>query len=125
MLTPFLFELRTLMDWIWTDSSMPLFEWLKMEDIFASIFELKCTREKEKLNKTPRGQAEGPFTKYTMGGFFLFAIIVLVWGPLALFALGNTVGKSNVPYEVRATLRIGPYEPVYSVVSAQSSQIHQ
>lgn len=41
MLTPFLFELRTLMDWIWTDSSMPLFEWLKMEDIFASIYELK------------------------------------------------------------------------------------
>lgn len=43
MLTPFLFELRALMDWIWTDSSMPLFEWLKMEDIFAKIFELKVT----------------------------------------------------------------------------------
>lgn len=41
MLTPFLFELRALMDWIWTDSSMPLFEWLKMEDIFANIYELK------------------------------------------------------------------------------------
>lgn len=43
MLTPFLFELRALMDWMWTDSSMPLFEWLKMEDIFAKIFELKVT----------------------------------------------------------------------------------
>lgn len=41
MATPFLFELRALMDWIWTDSSMPLFEWLKMEDIFANIYELK------------------------------------------------------------------------------------
>lgn len=41
MMTPFLFELRALMDWMWTDSSMPLFEWLKMEDIFAKIFELK------------------------------------------------------------------------------------
>lgn len=124
MLTPFLFELRTLMDWIWTDSSMPLFEWLKMEDVFASIYELKCSREKEKLNKTPRGQPEGAFSKYLTGGFFLIAIIALVWGPLALFALGNTVGSSNVPYEVRTTLRIGPYEPVYSM-SAQSSQIHK
>lgn len=44
MLTPFLFELRALMDWMWTDSSMPLFEWLKMEDIFAKIFELKVTK---------------------------------------------------------------------------------
>lgn len=124
MLTPFLFELRTLMDWIWTDSSMPLFEWLKMEDIYANIYELKCSREKEKMNKTPRGQSEGSFSKYLTGGFFLFAIIVLVWGPLALFALGNTVGKPNRPYEVRASLRIGPYEPVYSM-TAQSSQIHK
>lgn len=120
MNTPFLFELRTLMDWIWTDSSMPLFEWLKMEDIFANIYELKCSREKEKLNKTPRGHAESSFSKYLTGGFFLIAIIALVWGPLALFALGNTVGKQNLPYEVRASLRIGPYEPVYSM----SAQIH-
>lgn len=41
MATPFLFELRALMDWIWTETSMPLFEWLKMEDIFANIYELK------------------------------------------------------------------------------------
>lgn len=46
MLTPFLFELRALMDWIWTDSSMPLFEWLKMEDIFANVYELKVITQK-------------------------------------------------------------------------------
>lgn len=43
MMTPFLFELRALMDWMCTDSSLPLFEWLKMEDIFAKIFELKVS----------------------------------------------------------------------------------
>lgn len=124
MMTPFLFELRALMDWIWTDSSMPLFEWLKMEDIFANIYELKCSRQMEKDFPAPRGQAKGSFMKYIMGGGFLIAIIALVWGPLALFALGNTVGEPNVPYEVRVSLRIGPYEPVY-IMSAQSSQIHQ
>lgn len=41
MAVPFLFELRTLMDWIWTDTSMTLMDWLKMEDIFASVFLLK------------------------------------------------------------------------------------
>lgn len=41
MVVPFLFELRTLMDWIWTDTSMNLMDWLKMEDIFASVFLLK------------------------------------------------------------------------------------
>lgn len=123
MMTPFLFELRTLMDWIWTESTMPLFEWLKMEDIFANIFELKCSRQMEKDFPAPRGQSKTSFVKYLMGGGFLIAIIGLIWGPLALFALGNTVGKSNIPYEVQVTLRIGPYEPVYSM-SAQSSQIY-
>lgn len=124
MQTPFLFELRALMDWIWTDSTMPLFEWLKMEDIFANIFELKCTRQMEKDFPTPRGQAKKSFVKYMMGGGILIAVIALAWGPLALFALGNTVGESNIPYEVSASLRVGPYEPVY-IMSAQSSQIHQ
>lgn len=124
MSTPFLFELRTLMDWIWTDSSMPLFEWLKMEDIFANIYELKCSRQMEKDFPSPRGHAKSSVTKYLMGGGFLCAIVALVWGPLALFALGNTVGEPNVPYEIKVSLRIGPYEPVY-MMSAQSSQIHQ
>lgn len=45
MVTPFLFELRALMDWIWTDTTMPLFEWLKMEDIFANIYEIKVIND--------------------------------------------------------------------------------
>lgn len=41
MAIPFLFELRTVMDWMWTDTSMTVFDWIKMEDIFAHIFQLK------------------------------------------------------------------------------------
>lgn len=78
----------------------------------------------EKDFPAPRGIAKGSTVKYLMGGGFLFAIIALVWGPLALFALGNTVGTPNTPLEVSVELRIGPYEPVYRM-SAQSSQIHE
>lgn len=41
MTVPFLFELRTLMDWIWTNTSMSISDWVKMEDIFSHIFRLK------------------------------------------------------------------------------------
>lgn len=88
------------------------------------LYVFQCSRTLEKDFPTPRGQAKSSFSKYIMGGGFLIAIIALVWGPLALFALGNTVGEPNVPNEVRVSLRIGPYEPVY-IMSAQSSQIHQ
>lgn len=50
MLVPFVFELRALMDWIWTDTSMTLSDWLKMEDIFAHIFQLKVILHESNLN---------------------------------------------------------------------------
>lgn len=119
---PFLMELRTLMDWVWTDTSMTLFDWLKMEDIFANIYQLKCSRQLESDLPAPRGQKKGPVVKYLMGGGMILLIIAVIWFPLALFAFSNTVGEPNRPEDVSISLRIGPYEPVY-MMSAQGSDI--
>ncbi|XP_049832005.1 piezo-type mechanosensitive ion channel component isoform X1 [Schistocerca gregaria] len=124
MVTPFLFELRALMDWVWTDTSMTLFDWLKMEDIFANIFELKCGRRMESEYPQPRGQKKSPTTKYLMGGGFLFLIIAIIWFPLVFFALGNTVGEPSVPYEFTLEVRIGAYQPIFKM-SAGNSTIHR
>ncbi|XP_049533758.1 piezo-type mechanosensitive ion channel component isoform X3 [Anopheles darlingi] len=123
MTIPFLFELRTLMDWIWTDTSMTLFDWLKMEDIFTNVYQLKCMRHLEEDLPAPRGQKKGVMVKYLMGGGMMLGIIFLIWFPLALFAFSNAVGEPNIPYDVSVTLRIGPYEPVY-MMSAQDNNIH-
>ncbi|XP_052864339.1 piezo-type mechanosensitive ion channel component [Anopheles cruzii] len=123
MTVPFLFELRTLMDWIWTDTSMTLFDWLKMEDIFTNVYQLKCMRQLEEDLPAPRGQKKGAMVKYLMGGGMMLGIIFLIWFPLALFAFSNAVGEPNIPYDVSVTLRIGPYEPVY-MMSAQDNNIH-
>lgn len=70
----------------------------------------------------PRGEKKKQLSKYMVGGFALFLIIGLIWFPLLLFALGSTVGISNLPYDVSMKIRIGPYEPIYSM-SAQGSSI--
>lgn len=124
MMIPFLFELRTIMDWMWTDTSMTIFDWLKMEDIFAHIFQLKCSRHVETEYPQPRGQKKSQGVKYAMGGGFLFFIISIIWFPLVFFALGNTVGQSNVPYDVSVNVRIGTYQSIYSM-SAQSNSIQR
>jgi hypothetical protein len=46
---PFLLELRALMDWMITDTSLSLSDWLQMEDIYSNIFVLKCFRWGEKV----------------------------------------------------------------------------
>ncbi|KAG5675805.1 hypothetical protein PVAND_005679 [Polypedilum vanderplanki] len=119
---PFLMELRTLMDWVWTDTSMTLFDWLKMEDIFANIYQLKCSRQMESDLPAPRGQKKGSVVKYAMGGGMILGIIAVIWFPLALFAFSNTVGEPNRPEDVTISLRIGPYEPIYAM-SAQGADI--
>lgn len=70
----------------------------------------------------PRGVKKKQMSKYLVGGSVLLLIIGLIWFPLLLFALGSTVGESNLPYDVSMKVRIGPYEPIYSM-SAQGSSI--
>ncbi|XP_069355077.1 piezo-type mechanosensitive ion channel component isoform X10 [Maniola hyperantus] len=122
MAVPFLFELRTLMDWIWTDTSMTLMDWLKMEDIFASVFLLKCSRYVEDEFPQPRGAKKSTTSKYLLGGGVLAFVIAIIWFPLVFFAFGNSVGQPNPPTDVTVKIRIGPFLPVYQM-SAQSHNI--
>ncbi|XP_025831153.1 piezo-type mechanosensitive ion channel component [Agrilus planipennis] len=122
MLVPFLFELRTVMDWMWTDTSMTVFDWIKMEDIFAHIFQLKCSRHVENEYPQPRGEKKKSFVKYIMGTIILIVMIGIIWFPLVFFSLGNAVGEPNVPYDVTVNLRIGQYQSIYQM-SAQSNAI--
>ncbi|XP_076372668.1 piezo-type mechanosensitive ion channel component-like isoform X2 [Tachypleus tridentatus] len=121
MLIPFLYELRSLMDWIWTDTSMNIGNWLKMEDIFTNIYLLKCIRRVEAEYPTPRGAKRTSLVKYGVGGFLLFIIILIIWFPLLLFALGNTVGLPNAPYDCTVEITIGGYEPIFKMSAQRNS----
>lgn len=48
-MVPFLTELRAVMDWVWTDTTLSLSSWICVEDIYANIFILRCWRESEKV----------------------------------------------------------------------------
>ncbi len=51
LLIPFLLELRTIMDWIFTDTALGLSSWLQLEDIYSNVYLLKCARWAEKVEK--------------------------------------------------------------------------
>ncbi|ALC38217.1 Piezo [Drosophila busckii] len=114
MQIPFLYELRTILDWVCIDSTMTIFDWLKMEDIFSNIYLIRCTRQSETDFPAMRAQKKASLSKLIMGGTVVLFIVICIWGPLCLFALGNAVGTSNVPYQVSLSIRIGPYDPIYT-----------
>ena len=47
---PFLLELRSVLDWVCTKTTLTLNHWLKMEDIYANVFIMKCWRDSEKVS---------------------------------------------------------------------------
>ncbi len=42
---PFLYELRALLDWSCTATTLSLFDWLKLEDIHTSLFMVTVSRK--------------------------------------------------------------------------------
>lgn len=82
---PFLWEFKKISDWTITTTALPLFHWLKFEDINARLYQSKC--EAEMLKIKPR--AKTPWTKYLLGPTGCLFILGLVFSPLLIYSSLN------------------------------------
>lgn len=109
---PFLFELRTVIDWFCIPTSLTLWEWIRIEAIHAQVYQIKCQRHN--LRNSPRGVKKPWFIKLLQGGGLTLIIILILWFPLVFFAYSSALGNSNRPTQFSLRVQFAGYESIYT-----------
>lgn len=117
---PILFEIRVLIDWMCTETSLEFSEWVRVESIYAQVYQIKCQRLYAETSSR-RGEKKAHWKKYLHGGALTSLLIAIIWFPLILFALSPALGKPNIPSKITMSLQLGSYEPIYEFEATQSS----
>lgn len=94
---PFVYELRQLLDWSCTPTTLTFMDWLKLEDINTSLFLVAVMRQ-SRAHK-PRGARQPRYMKFFQGALLFSLLLVLLWVPLLVFSSGNPTYQA--PHVVR------------------------
>ncbi|XP_027363086.1 piezo-type mechanosensitive ion channel homolog isoform X4 [Abrus precatorius] len=91
---PFLYELRCVLDWSCTTTSLTMYDWLKLEDINASLYLVKCDTV---LNRAThkQGEKQTKMTKCCNGICLFFVLICVIWAPMLMYSSGNPTNIAN------------------------------
>ena len=117
---PFFFEMRTMVDWSFTKTSLDMFQWFKFEDIYSQLYISKVLLRG--YYSRPRGQPIAVCEKFCMGVCGLFLTLVLILGPLIIFSSLNPIVERNSVSS--ASVEVGALinESYYLLYSAERVQ---
>jgi hypothetical protein len=86
---PFVYELRTLLDWTCTDTTLEFRDFLKYEDIRSALFLVKCDLDRKAKMNRAFGQPQERSVKI-LSGLSVFVLLVLILClPLVMFSKAN------------------------------------
>ncbi|CAH1447448.1 unnamed protein product [Lactuca virosa] len=102
---PFLYELRCVLDWSCTTTSLTMYDWLKLEDINASLYLVKSDAV---LNMAGRrqGERQKKVTKFCNGLCLFFILICVIWAPMLMYSSGNPTNIANPINDVSVQFHI-------------------
>ncbi|XP_062211094.1 piezo-type mechanosensitive ion channel homolog isoform X1 [Phragmites australis] len=102
---PFLYELRCVLDWSCTTTSLTMYDWLKLEDIHASLFLVKCDAILNRANHR-QGEKQTKMTKFCSGICLFFVLICVIWAPMLIYSSGNPTNIANPIIDVSVKIDI-------------------
>ena len=97
MLVPFLFELKSLLDWCNAVTSLDVFMWLQVEEVYAKLYWVECNMAYRRVDALVlRGnRPQPPSRKATSGALIFGALLLLLVAPIVLFSSANPTLTPN------------------------------
>ncbi|KAI3732422.1 hypothetical protein L1987_63627 [Smallanthus sonchifolius] len=91
---PFLYELRCVLDWSCTTTSLTMYDWLKLEDINASLYLVKSDAVLNRAGHR-QGDKQRKVIKFCNGLCLFFILICVIWAPMLMYSSGNPTNIAN------------------------------
>jgi len=101
---PFLFELRTIIDWTFTKTALSVFQSIKLAQVQSEMYMAKCSNKS--LKEKELGSAIGGVIKVVIGGGLLVFVFALIIVPMFLFSSLNPIAVQNPVVSGALTLSI-------------------
>ncbi len=99
---PFIYELKLVIDWTFTPTSLDIFKWGKFESVYDNLFMVQCqVRANQKI---PPGKKVGNYDKVLWGVSTFIILIAVLLGPILLFSTLNPTNNLNNVFATTVSL---------------------
>jgi len=123
---PFLVELRSLLDWTVTPTSLEWYDWLKVADMQRSLESAQINRLYDSLGRKESLDERGRVVrsvKLTCGGVLFLLLVLVVWFPLFFFSSANFSNVANPVVQVEVRAGFEGWQPLYSYDTTDVPQL--
>jgi Piezo non-specific cation channel, R-Ras-binding domain/Ankyrin repeats (3 copies) len=117
---PFVFELRTLMDWMVNDSALDVWAHFKLEDLYASMFLVQCDIIGRKMRK--RGEPQPSWSKYVNGALIFGLLLFILIAPLLVFSSANPAQDTNNVLNTQLAVSLDGPDGQFHLMTVSSMQ---
>jgi len=101
---PFLYELRTLLDWTCTSTTLDWYSWLKVEDVRSSLFIASVRRRMQADRRL--GERVPRYVKFLSGVVLLGLLVLVLWLPLLVFSTGAPTYQTPTVMDVHVSITL-------------------